>query len=36
MKKYIICFLLIQISYSQINPREVEQDTLVSSFFWTR
>ena len=33
MKKYIICFLLIQISYSQINPRQVEQDTLVSAFF---
>jgi len=33
MKKYIICFLLLQISYSQINPRQVEQDTLVSAFF---
>ena len=33
MKKYIICFLLIQISYSQINPGQVEQDTLVSAFF---
>ena len=33
MKKYIICFLLIQISYSQINPGQVEHDTLVSAFF---
>ena len=33
MKKYIICILLIQISFPQINPREVEQDTLVSAFF---
>ena len=33
MKKYIICFLLIQISYSQVNPEQVEQDTLVSAFF---
>ncbi len=33
MKKYIICFLLLQISYSQINPEQVEQDTLVSAFF---
>ena len=36
MKKYIICFLLLQISYSQTNPEQVEQDTLVSAFFWTR
>ena len=35
MKKYIICFLLLQISYSQTNPEQVEQDTLVSAF-WTR
>jgi hypothetical protein len=33
MKKYIICFLLMQISYSQTNPEQVEQDTLVSAFF---
>ena len=33
MKKYIICFLLLQISYSQTNPEQVEQDTLVSAFF---
>jgi hypothetical protein len=33
MKKYIICLLLTQISYSQINPGQVEQDTLVSAFF---
>ena len=33
MKKYIICFLLLQISYSQINLEQVEQDTLVSAFF---
>ena len=33
MKKYIICFLLLQISYPQINPEQVEQDTLVSAFF---
>ena len=35
MKKYIICFLLMQISFSQTNPEQVEQDTLVSSIFWT-
>ena len=33
MKKYIICFLLLQISYSQTNTEQVEQDTLVSAFF---
>ena len=32
-EKYIICFLLLQISYSQTNPQQVEQDTLVSAFF---
>ena len=30
--KNIICFLLMQISYSQTNPEQVEQDTLVSAF----
>ena len=33
MKKYIVCFLLMQISYSQTNPEQVDEDTLVSAFF---
>ena len=28
-----MCFLLLQISYSQTNTEQVEQDTLVSAFF---